>query len=1001
MKTTTYLPLIIAMLSQISLGLGARATTYSETNTIICVGDSLTFGTGASTTQANCDNFHDGRLNGKTIPWSYPYRLAKRIGTNYNVLAQAKPGKCVDYMVAWMGGTGLATRQKLTLPAQKNVPVNFATNLVFTETFKNGWNWTRGHATAGNKWAGCGIPTLPLSEIGIAAGKNPCGTSPDSGCLDGWLGEIPVRIFGAYANTGLVIERLTDGTSVTLPANTPFVTKCEKTFRDAIYVIFGGYNDGYYGSGVNAYTNYVPLIKAAVAKIPSQRYIVISPHCKSTNDPSSQSQIEAAFAQAFGDHHLNLRTELDARGVAIAAQLGYTDTNWQKLFSDEVHFSSTGYEVLTYFVAEKLRALGYLKAAPAPSNPTYAKPYVAKWKGNRKGAYSYTFDDGIADQYTLAFPKLKEYGLNGTFFLIGEQMSNGRDNRFSWAQAKEMSDAGMEIGSHGYTHEYLTKMTRAETEVEIQKNIEAIEKYIGYEPKSFAYAYNQPGSYAQAILKEKGCYLSRLTQTDIGGWEAAKLDSEVNKCAANGTWGVGMIHGINSSYHPWSNPEELYRHWRHMSTNTLIWIDTFATVGIYKKLYEKTTVTITETGVNTWRISVSAPELDRNYYNGKLDLVLGDGTCQSFDPFAGDFTVTLGEPSEPTPKPLLSEFTQLEYISSTQTGGQYIDTGIPAQSNLTASLTLMINHLSTNDNTYALAAYDKDAEAYLVSLGKDKKWSWSLGNQSLARPVGPAFTTGVCYQITSTIGANARTMTFKVNNQTGPSYTAAQKGTSKYTLYLLGRNDTGTAGRFIDAKIYAAQLSITNCLVRDYIPCKSEKYGVGLFDRVEGVFYPSAAPNAPFVAGPPLSPSASLPIVNGKEIAVDKIFTVANSLTPITFPSAPRLLGTPGKDQTLSFESQTISIPTWYTAKLSGEIVTLDFTGKGAEPKLSECEFTTLGQFRIKNTNTQAYFWYSLGSKTNFLSEWNWSPFTQGQSTFEVTPHASTGFYKICVKDHP
>ena len=45
--------------------------------------------------------------------------------------------------------------------------------------------------------------------------------------------------------------------------------------------------------------------------------------------------------------------------------------------------------------------------------------YVAKYKGDKACAISYTFDDGLAEHYTLVAPQLERRGFRGTFFING------------------------------------------------------------------------------------------------------------------------------------------------------------------------------------------------------------------------------------------------------------------------------------------------------------------------------------------------------------------------------------------------------------------------------------------------------------------------------------------------------------------------------------------------------------------------------------------------------
>jgi len=89
---------------------------------------------------------------------------------------------------------------------------------------------------------------------------------------------------------------------------------------------------------------------------------------------------------------------------------------------------------------------------------------IASWQGGKKAACSLTFDDGTLDQYVLAFPELQKRKLKATFFLITRYRKRGYWNDgetkrrlFSWDQARQIREAGHEIGSHTRTHADLKK----------------------------------------------------------------------------------------------------------------------------------------------------------------------------------------------------------------------------------------------------------------------------------------------------------------------------------------------------------------------------------------------------------------------------------------------------------------------------------------------------------------------------------------------------------------
>jgi Polysaccharide deacetylase len=62
-----------------------------------------------------------------------------------------------------------------------------------------------------------------------------------------------------------------------------------------------------------------------------------------------------------------------------------------------------------------------------------------------------TFDDGMMDNYTNAFPLLKKYNMKGDFGIITSVVGIN-PSYVNWLQLKEMSEAGMSIASHTVSH---------------------------------------------------------------------------------------------------------------------------------------------------------------------------------------------------------------------------------------------------------------------------------------------------------------------------------------------------------------------------------------------------------------------------------------------------------------------------------------------------------------------------------------------------------------------
>lgn len=58
-----------------------------------------------------------------------------------------------------------------------------------------------------------------------------------------------------------------------------------------------------------------------------------------------------------------------------------------------------------------------------------------------------TFDDGILNNYTIAYPILRDKGFKGYFFILVSKI--GTAGYMGWQQIRDLHDNGMIIGSHG------------------------------------------------------------------------------------------------------------------------------------------------------------------------------------------------------------------------------------------------------------------------------------------------------------------------------------------------------------------------------------------------------------------------------------------------------------------------------------------------------------------------------------------------------------------------
>jgi hypothetical protein len=191
-------------------------------------------------------------------------------------------------------------------------------------------------------------------------------------------------------------------------------------------------------------------------------------------------------------------------------------------------------------------------------------------------------------------------------------------------------------------------------------------------------------------------------------------------------------------------------------------------------------------------------------------------------------TVLQGGVEEPVP-----EYEELSYIEST--GIQYIDTGFKPNQNTRVVMDVQCliegnnyflfgarTNINNNDNTaltYGFNAYNTFYRSHYYNGWKDFPISVKFTDRFILDKDKNVITIG---------GSNSITHT----------YTAFQ---CAYNMYLFAANTAGTAGTFGKAKLYSCQIYDNGTLVRDFVPVKRSDGVIGLYDKLNNVFYSSAS----------------------------------------------------------------------------------------------------------------------------------------------------------------
>lgn len=113
-----------------------------------------------------------------------------------------------------------------------------------------------------------------------------------------------------------------------------------------------------------------------------------------------------------------------------------------------------------------------------------------------------TFDDGNLSDFAIAAPELQRRKLGATFFVLAGRIGQG--GSLDRQEIRELSAAGMEIGSHGMDHVDWTGLSAGALWRELAMSMAVLEDIVGAPVRKAAIPFGRYNAAVRRALREAG-----------------------------------------------------------------------------------------------------------------------------------------------------------------------------------------------------------------------------------------------------------------------------------------------------------------------------------------------------------------------------------------------------------------------------------------------------------------------------------------------------------------
>jgi peptidoglycan/xylan/chitin deacetylase (PgdA/CDA1 family) len=148
--------------------------------------------------------------------------------------------------------------------------------------------------------------------------------------------------------------------------------------------------------------------------------------------------------------------------------------------------------------------------------------------GDDRAPVVVTFDDGLRDFHSVAFPIMQELGLPATVFLTSGCL-NGKfitgEECLTDAEIVELAAKGVEFGSHTVSHPQLASLGDRAVRQELEGSRKSIEDILGRPVDLFSYPYRFP--------EEDSAFVGRLGAGLVAAGYAAGVTTSIGRAAVD------------------------------------------------------------------------------------------------------------------------------------------------------------------------------------------------------------------------------------------------------------------------------------------------------------------------------------------------------------------------------------------------------------------------------------------------------------------------------------